>query len=236
MRIEKCFIGGIPAVIWGEPSEKVYLFVHGKLSSKDAAAVFAQIAQEKGIQTLSFDLPQHGDRAQEPERCDIWNGIRDLTVMCDAAFARWQQVSLFGCSLGAYFSLNVCQNYPFRRCLFQSPIVDMEYLIRQMMVWFHVSPERLEQEREVETPIDTMSWNYFQYVLSHPVTRWDIPTAILYGGKDNLQSRKVMKHFAERFGCRLTVSEFSEHPFMEPSDYFIVEDWMRRNLEFGGEQ
>ena len=63
MRIEKCLIQGIPTVIWGEPSEKAYLFVHGKMSSKDAAALFAGIAQEKGCQTLSFDLPEHGDRA-----------------------------------------------------------------------------------------------------------------------------------------------------------------------------
>lgn len=56
-----------------------------------------------------------------------------------------------------------------------------------------------------------------------------IPAAILYGGKDNLHSRQVMKRFADRFGCRLTASEFSDHPFMEPSDHFIVEDWMRRN-------
>lgn len=236
MRIEKGMIQGIPAIIWGEPSEKAYLFVHGKMSSKDAAAVFAQIAQEKGFQTLSFDLPEHGDRAEEPERCDIRNGIRDLKVMCDAAFCRWQEVSLFGCSLGACFSLNVCQNYPFRRCLFQSPIVDMEYLIRQMMVWFQVSPERLEREGEVETPIDLLSWDYYQYVRAHPVTCWDIPTAILYGGKDKLQSRQVMKDFAQRFGCRLTISEFSEHPFMQPTDSLIVEDWMRSNLELEGEK
>lgn len=232
MRIEKCLIQGIPTVIWGEPSEKAYLFVHGKMSSKDAAAAFAGIAQEKGYQTLSFDLPEHGDRAGKPERCDIWNGMRDLKGMCEAAFARWREVSLFGCSLGAYFSLNACGDYPFQNCLFQSPIVDMEYLIHQMMGWFQVPPEQLEREGEVKTPIDILSWDYYQYVLAHPVTRWDIPTAILYGGKDNLQSRQVISGFAERFGCRLTISEFSEHPFMQPTDFPIVEDWMRRSLEW----
>lgn len=230
MKMEKLTIDGIPAVIWGEPSQKAYLYVHGKLSSKDAAAVFAQIAQEKGFQVLSFDLPQHGDRAETSERCDIWNGTRDLKRMCDAAFARWQQVSLFGCSLGAYFSLHVCGDYPFRNCLFQSPIVDMAYLIRQMMAWFHVTEERLEREGEVDTPIDILSWDYFQYVLAHPITRWDIPTAILYGGKDNLQSRQVMQDFANRFSCRLSISEFSEHPFMQPQDDLIVEDWMRCSI------
>ena len=30
MREERVTIGGIPAVIWGEPSQKGILFVHGK--------------------------------------------------------------------------------------------------------------------------------------------------------------------------------------------------------------
>lgn len=236
IRTEKWTKDGIPAVFWGEPSDKGYLFVHGKLSSKDAAAPFARIAQERGFQVLSFDLPQHGDRADSPERCDVWNGTRDLKLMAEEAFTRWGEVSLFGCSLGAYFALNACGEYPFRRCLFQSPIVDMEYLIRQMMLWFDVSQDRLEREREVDTPIDILSWDYFQYVLAHPITRWDIPTAILYGGKDNLQSRQVMQNFADQFGCKLTVSEFSEHAFMQPADELIVENWMRRSLELGGKK
>lgn len=233
MRIEKTNIDGIPALVWGAPSDKVYLFVHGKRSSKDAAALFAQIAEERGCQTLSFDLPQHGERGESKERCDIWNGIRDVTRMCQAVFEGWKEAGLYGCSLGAFFSLHVCGAYPFQNCLFQSPIVDMESLIRQMMLWFDVPEQRLKQEREVDTPIDLLSWDYFQYVLSHPIEKWSIPTSILYGGKDELQSRQVMQSFAERFGCRLTVSEFSEHPFMQPSDLPIVENWTRRSLERG---
>lgn len=233
MRFEKTLIEGIPAILWGEPSEQVCLFVHGKLSSKDAAAPFAKIAQERGFQTLSFDLPQHGERWAETQPCDIRNGIRDVKTMCSQVFARWQRVWLYGCSLGAYFSLQVCGDDPFQGCLFQSPIVDMEYLIRQMMGWFHITEERLAREGEVETPINTMSWEDYQYVLAHPITNWRIPTAILYGGGDNLQSRQVMKAFADRFGCRLTISECSEHPFMQPTDAPIVEGWIRRSLEGG---
>ena len=235
MREERVTIGGIPAVIWGEPSQKGFLFVHGKQSSKESAADFARLAQEQGCQTLSFDLPQHGQRQGQTERCDIWNGSRDVKIMCDTAFRRWGEVGLYGCSLGAYFSLHVCGDYPFRKCLFQSPIVDMEYLIGQMMLWFQVSPERLEREGEVDTPIDPLRWDYYQYVLAHPIIRWDIPTDILYGGKDALQSRQRMEAFANRFGCRLTVSERSEHPFMQPGDGPIVEDWIRRSLKGGAE-
>ena len=55
-------IDGIPAILWGKPSEKIYIHVHGKMSRKEYAEQFAKIAENKGYQTLSFDLPEHGER------------------------------------------------------------------------------------------------------------------------------------------------------------------------------
>jgi len=231
MKKTRIEISAIPALIWGNPSDKVLLCVHGKMGSKECVEHIAKIAQEKGYQTVSFDLPQHGERKEEPDKCDIWNGIRDLSVVGAYVFSHWKSVSLYACSLGAYFSLHAYYMREFKQCLFQSPILDMEYLIGQMMQWFDVTEERLESEKEIDTPIDVLSWNYFQYVKAHPVTCWNVPTSILYAGKDNLQSREVVKSFTERFGCALTVSENSEHPFMEDGDGAIVEQWLQENLQ-----
>jgi len=223
-------IAGIPALVWGAESEKVYLCVHGKMGSKEAAQGLAEIAVQKGYQVISFDLPQHGERIGEAARCDIWNGILDLASVGEYVFSRWKEVSLYACSLGAYFSLNAYQNHPFRKCLFQSPILDMEYLIRQMFLWFGVTEERLAKEKEIVTPVDLMTWDYFQFVLSHPIGKWNVPTNILYGGKDNLQSFEVIQTFSERFGCEITLAENSEHPFMSESDSAIVKQWMIDHL------
>lgn len=223
-------ISGIPALVWGEPSEEVCLCVHGKLSCKEAAEGIAQIESARGIQTLSFDLPQHGERKHEHRRCDIWNGIHDLTLVGDYAFANWRKVSLYACSLGAFFSLHAYAERRFEKCLFQSPVLDMEYLIRQMFSWFGISEEQLKAAREIETPIDLMSWDYFQYVLAHPITRWNTPTSILYGMKDDLQSLEVIQSFANRFGCRVTLAENSEHPFMKETDLPIVRRWLEEHL------
>ena len=230
MKVNKTKISNIPAIIWGNQSDKAYLFVHGKMSSKEAAEKFAEIAEEKGYQTISFDLPQHGDRMAEDARCDIWNGMKDLAVVGNYVFQNWKEVSLYACSLGAYFCLNTYHSYRIRKCLFQSPILDMEYLIQQMMLWFDISENRLAQEKEIDTPIDIMSWDYYQYVKAHPIQTWNIPTNILFGGKDNLQSLEVVKKFTDRFHCALTVSENSEHPFMEKEDGLIVEQWLRENV------
>lgn len=230
MKTERIRIAHIPALVWGVPSDKVFLCVHGKLSSKDAFAELAAIAETKGYQTVSFDLPQHGERTGESLRCDIWNGIRELTAVADYVFSRWKEVNLYACSLGAYFSLQAYPNHPFHKCLFQSPILDMEYLVRQMMLWFDVTEERLEWEKEIDTPIDPLRWDYFQYILANPIVQWHIPTYILYGGNDNLQSREIMDRFTDRFGCSLRVSPHSEHSFMEPQDGAVVEQWLRDTL------
>lgn len=227
---EKISIGGIPAILWGKPSRKIYIHVHGKMSRKEYAERFAEIVEEKGWQTLSFDLPEHGERTDTSYRCDVWNGVHDLNVMADYAFGEWDTVSLFACSLGAYFSLNAYGDRPFEKCLFQSPIVDMKWLVQHMMLWSGVSEKQLEEQQEIVTEIDTLRWDYYRYILSHPITRWGSPTAILYGAKDNLQPIESIQAFTEKFGTKLTVSEQSEHPFMSPHDYEIVDKWLYDNI------
>lgn len=222
-------LGDIPAILWGEDSNRVYVHVHGKMSRKEFAESFAAIAETKGYQTLSFDLPEHGERT-DSKRCDVWDGVSDLRTISDYAFANWERVSLYACSIGAYFSLNAYNTMPFEKALFQSPIVDMERLVKNMMLWSGVTEAELESKKEIPSPVDTLRWDYYQYIISHPITQWNIPTAILYGGKDNLQPEESVRAFAEKFGCSLTVSENSEHPFMAQSDALIVENWLCRNI------
>ncbi len=232
MTTQKLSIAGIPALLWGKPSDRVFINVHGKLSCKEYAEPFARAAEQKGFQTLSFDLPEHGERSGDHSyRCDIWNGMHDLNLIADHVFPKWKGVGLFACSIGAFFSLNAYAGRPFSQCLFQSPVVDMACLIRQMFEWNGVTEEQLREKGEIPTPLDPLRWDYYQYVLQHPVVQWDVPTRILYGGKDNLQPDEVIRDFAGRFGCRLTVSENSEHAFMAPGDAQIVEHWFREAIE-----
>lgn len=229
MKTQKFMLDDVPSILWGEDSNRVYVHVHGKMSRKEYAESFAAIAETKGCQTLSFDLPEHGERT-DSKRCDVWDGISDLRTISDYAFANWERVSLYACSIGAYFSLNAYNAMPFEKALFHSPIVDMERLVKNMMLWSGVTEAELESKKEISSPVDTLRWDYYQYIISHPITQWNIPTAILYGGKDNLQPEESVRAFAEKFGCSLTVSENSEHPFMAQSDAPIVENWLCRNI------
>lgn len=230
MKQEKIYIKGIPAVIWGKESDKLYIHVHGKQSRKEYAESFAKIAESKGYRTLSFDLPEHGERQDKGYRCDIFNGIKDLKIISDYAFENYKEISLYACSLGAYFALNTYKDMDLKEVLFQSPIVDMKYLINKMFEWNGLNTELLEEKKEIITPLDTLRWDYYQYVLNNPIVNWNFKTFILYGGKDNLQSREVMKSFCEKFNCKLDISENSEHPFMNETDFPIVEKWLKETI------
>lgn len=230
MRTKKISINRIPALIWGNESDQVYIHVHGKMSRKEYAEGFAQIAEEKGFQTLSFDLPEHGERTGGKERCDVWNGVHDCLSVAAFADKNWKQVSLMACSIGAYFSLQAFAERRFGRCLFTSPIVDMEWLVRKMMDMAGADERKLEKEQEIPTAIDPLRWDYYRYILAHLITRWDSPTAILYGGKDSLQPLHSIQSFSNRFGAVLTVSPESEHFFMSEADLEITSRWLSENI------
>ena len=230
MKTAKIYIEKIPVIIWGTKSDKAYIYVHGKMSDKETAETFAQIAEGKGYQTISFDLPEHGERKNKSYRCDIWNGISDLHRISSYTFANWKSVSLLACSLGAYFSLQAYREIIFEKCFFLSPIVNMEYLIQNMFLWFNITEEMLYTKREIPTSIDTLSWDYYQYIKNNPVTKWDSLTYILYGGKENLQSLQVIENFAKFNPVALTILEQSEHSFMGNGDDEVIKNWLYDNL------
>lgn len=223
-------IGTIPARRFGPASEQVWLYVHGKGASRESAAALAGLAAAHDFQTLSFDLPEHGARAGEERRCNLKNAMEDLTAVGDYAFAHWKTVALYACSLGACFSLYAYPERPFARCLFESPIVDMAHLIRRMFGWFGVTESVLRERGEIPTPVDTLSWPYYQFVVQHPVETWRVPTEILYGANDELQSIDVMRAFAARFGCGLTVAAHSGHAFLDGHDAQVLREWMAERV------
>ena len=63
MKIMEFDIQHIPAALYGEQSERVYLFLHGKGGCKEEAGDFAETVCPRGWQVLSIDLPERIDFA-----------------------------------------------------------------------------------------------------------------------------------------------------------------------------
>jgi alpha-beta hydrolase superfamily lysophospholipase len=231
MEYRKTSINGIPAIIWGAKSEKAYIFVHGKKSRKEEAEPFAQIAQAHGYQVISFDLPEHGERTNEKYPCDIWNGMRDLETIFRYAQPKWKHISLYANSLGAYFSLMTYKDMQFDKCLFHSPILDMERLIKNMMKWFNVDENTLQEKREIKTPMgETLSWKYYSFVRNNRIAQWNIPTSILYGTADNLTERAVVDEFANKYKCNLDIVEGGQHFFASKAELSALDKWIETNV------
>lgn len=234
MKQERITIRNIPALVWGEESDQVFIAVHGLMSNKadDALAILAEEATAVGIQTLSFDLPQHGERKDDPRPCKLTTGMEDLNSIMEYAKTRWPRLSLFACSMGAYFSLQTWQDVKFEKCLFLSPMVDMGIIIDYMMQTANVTPERLEKEGTIPVPgAEPLYWDVYTYVKEHPITRWDSPTSILRGSEDKICYPPVTDAFAERFKCKLTVMQGAEHYFHTDADMKFMRDWMRTELK-----
>jgi len=231
MKEARTRIENIPSILWGDKSDSVYIYVHGSKSNKEEARAFAGKASQNGHQVLSFDLPEHGDRMDNNYPCVVWNGVKDLEIIGQYVQQNWNDVRLFGNSIGAYFSLIAYKVFPLRKCLFLSPILDMERLIQNMMKWFSISEQELAEKREIPTPMgETLSWKYYCYAKENPVEKWCVPTAILYGSKDTLTEQIVVENFSKRFNCDLTVMDGGEHWFRDGRQLGFLGQWLDAHI------
>lgn len=221
----------IPAVVYGDESEQVYLFVHGRHGCKEEGADFAALACPKGWQVLGIDLPEHGVRKGEAERFDPWHAVPELRAVMAYIRPRWSRVALRASSLGAWFSMLAFVQEPLEQCLMVSPILDMEGLIRTMMGWSGVTEGELEERGTVSTSFgETLSWRYYQYAKDNPIQTWLWPTAVLYAEGDELTPRQTAEDFAARFGCGLTVMENGEHWFHTPEQLDFLDRWTQERI------
>jgi len=232
MREDRFRIDIIPAVLYGDLSDNLYLFVHGKCGCKEEGKAFAEIVCPKDWQVLAIDLPEHGERQGGELGFDPWHAVPELRCVLAYIRQRWGHIALRATSIGAWFSMQAFAGEPFEKALFVSPVLDMEQLIRNMMLWAGVDEKRLQAEQEIPTDFgETLSWRYLQCAKEHPVTVWNANTVILYAGKDNLTGRTTVDEFVRRFGCRMTVMEDGEHWFHTPEQLAVLQSWEKEQTE-----
>lgn len=229
-------IGGVPAWILGEDAPRAFLFVHGKQGSKADALPFAEAVCPKGWQVLAVDLPEHGDRKDDPTPLVPWVAAPEIARAMDYARGRWAHVGLIAVSLGAYMSMRALWQAPPECALFVSPILDMDRLITTMMGWAGVTQAELEARGEIPTAFgETLSIAYQRDVRSHPVEAWTAPTSILYAGGDHLTPRGVVDAFAAAHGASVTVMEDGEHWFHTPEQMAALRAWLEGATDAGWE-
>ena len=198
--------------------QRVIIYIHGKGGSAEEANHYRPLFPGSDVVGLDYT-------SQNP-----WDAQDEFPRLFDSYSKGYDEVILIANSIGAFFAMSALAEKGISRALFISPIVNMEKLIADMMLWANVTEDKLQSEKEIPTAFgETLSWEYLCYVRRHPIV-WNIPTCILYGGKDHLTSRKTMSEFAEKQGAGLTVMEDGEHWFHTDAQMQFLDAWIRRSV------
>ena len=195
------------------------VYVHGKGGSPAEAEHFHPLLSNCEI--LGFDY----------HSATPWDAKNEFLTFFAGCKKQFDSITLIANSIGAYFSMCALTEKEIDRAFFISPVVDLQKLTEDMMLWAGVTKEDLEARKIIETPFgETLSWEYYTYLCSHPV-QWDVPTEILYGANDILILRETVAAFAEKHHAGLTVMENGEHWFHTLEQMQFLDDWIRQKTK-----
>ena len=198
--------------------KQIVIYVHGKGGTAEEAKHYQPLFAESDV--IGFDY-----KSQNP-----WEAKREFPDFYDLHSKGYDSVILVANSIGAIFSMNALAEKNISKALFISPLVNMERLITDMMTWANVTEDELCSKKEISTDFgETLSWEYLCYVRKHPI-KWNIPTCILYGAKDNLTSIETVSEFAEQTGAILTVMNDGEHWFHTEEQMEFLDNWIRNSV------
>lgn len=196
--------------------KNIVVYVHGKGGSAEEAGHYKPLFPNSEV--IGFDY-----NAQTP-----WEAKEEFTRFFTGQRKYSDSLTLVANSVGAFFSMSSLDETLIEKACFISPVVDMEKLIVNMMLWAGVSERELAEKLEIPTEFgETLSWNYLCYVREHPVS-WRVPTRILYGEHDNLTSPETVSDFAKNIGAQLTVMPNGEHWFHTEEQMQFLDEWITR--------
>ena len=200
-------------------TKNIVIYVHGKGGSAEEAEHYKPLFPDSEV--IGFDY-----RAQTP-----WEAKEEFAQFFAQQRQRCDKLTLIANSIGALFSLMSLDETLIDRAYLISPVVDMEKLIKNMLLWANVTERELEKKQEIPTDFgETLLWHYLCYVRERLVT-WNIPTRILYGEHDDLTSMETISAFAKRTGAELTVMPGGEHWFHTEEQMRFLDAWIRGSEE-----
>ena len=194
--------------------KRLVIYIHGKGGNAAEAKHYQSLFG--GSDVIGFDY-----QAKNP-----WEAKCEFPNFYDWHSNGYDAVILVANSIGAYFAISSLAEKNISQALLISPIVNMEKLITDMMMWSNITEDELQSKKEITTEFgEILSWEYLCYVREHPI-KWHIPTCILYGGKDNMTSKETISGFADSSGATLTVMEDGEHWFHTEEQMKVLDDWI----------
>ena len=126
---------------------------------------------------------------------------KEIHAFVESLKPQYENIILIANSIGAFFSLHADLNKLVQKAYFISPIVSLEGFVCDQPEWMNL------QEPD-----------------------WNIPTAILYGSRDNLTSLETITSFAKKHNANLTIMDGGEHWFHTDAQMQFLYNWIRKTL------
>lgn len=197
-----------------EQSKTAVVYVHGKNGSPDEKEIYETYFPCSEV--FGFDY-----KSVTP-----WEAKKEFTEYFSGLKKDYESVIVIANSIGAYFTMCSGVESMIKKAFFISPVVDMEKLIHNMMTWSNVTEEDLKEKKTIHTDFgEDLRWEYLTYVKNNPV-KWNVPTEILYGDKDNLVSQDTITKYCKEHNCSLTVMKDGEHWFHTEPQLSFLDSWM----------
>lgn len=194
--------------------KNLIIYIHGKGGAAEEAKHYQKLFPNSDV--IGFDY-----HSQTP-----WDAKIEFPKFFEYHSNGYSSITLIANSIGAFFTMNSLSEKHISNALFISPIVNMEKLIIDMMMWSNVNEKELQSKKLIPTEFgETLSWDYLCYVRDNPIN-WHIPTYILYGGKDSLTNRVTITEFAHKTGAELTIMENGEHWFHTDEQMKFLDNWV----------
>lgn len=199
--------------------ENIVIYVHGKGGSAEEAGHYESLFPDSRV--VGFDYHAHTP----------WEAREEFSQFFTAQRKNCDTLTLVANSIGAFFCMSSLDEARIDKAYFISPVVNMEKLICNMMMWANVTEQELAEKMEIVTEFgETLSWDYLTYVREHPVS-WQVPTRILYGEHDNLTSPETISAFAKNADAELTVMPGGEHWFHTEEQMRFLDAWILKEEE-----
>lgn len=197
---------------------KVVLYFHGKGGNAAEAIHYRKFFPSDYIVGVDY-------KGNTPIETKI-----EFVNFYDQIAKKYEEVVVIANSIGAYFVMNALSEKNIKRAFFISPIVDLEKIIKNMMISSGVTEDELKEKKEISTNFgEVLSWNYLCYVKSNPIS-WKIPTDILFGENDNFTFFETISEFARKNNSTLTVMKNGEHWFHTEEQMNVLDSWMKKCL------
>ncbi len=198
--------------------KKAVIYIHGKGGNASEAEHYKPLFKNDDV--IGFNY----------QSCTPWEAKTEFPQFMDSIFQKYESVILIANSIGAYFAMHTLFDKCIDKTFLISPIVDMEKLILNMMLWSGVTEEDLKNKKVIPTAFgESLSWDYLCYVREHPI-QWKNPSKILYGENDTMTSYETIFDFANRINAELTVMKKGEHWFHTEEQMKFLGAWIRKSI------